>query len=530
MPYHFSDALDDPLLFERIESFGGGVDGFTRPSLLAADVSQVMENIIVQDNLRARTRPGTTRLGGEALSANPTQGLVYFDKPATTLSSEAKLLITAIGGVFKIWDGTEWRDDTSYAIADSGFFEAAQGIDKALFTDGSTGLAIFDGATFSMCGTGATDPPLGATILCWHGARMFAAGFNTGESGKESDAICTTAAPLEFGDASWNLTTWSFRVGQGDGDPIKALASMPGNRLAVLKENSCWLVNTVATAESAADYAIDPVAFGNGCVGRRAWVAYGNDLLFMSQDGVRSLRRMQAAADQWELSAPISMPVQPYIDRINWSVSHLIRAVKYNEFALFAVPLDNSETNNAVLVWNGRLNRWLGVWTGDEWTPSEFAVTRFNGVRRLCFGNASGAVAQWLDYAARDLDSTYQDNGAAIATRLHTRVTHFSEPVNDKDAYHGEARFDAGTGVVSITAVADLSEAASWQIDLTDNTVLLPQTLPFTLPDPRPWLSRKGLRGLKQFNELYLKVEQTSGWFDLRNITLSAFLNKLENQ
>lgn len=66
MPAQFIDAIDDPLLFERIESFGGGMDGFQRATLLGPDQYQYGENILIPDNLEARTRPGADSLGSAA--------------------------------------------------------------------------------------------------------------------------------------------------------------------------------------------------------------------------------------------------------------------------------------------------------------------------------------------------------------------------------------------------------------------------------------------------------------------------------
>ncbi len=58
-----NDQLDDEPAYERVESFAGGVDAFRRSTLIDADQSQLLENVIVRDNYEARTRPGIRSLG-----------------------------------------------------------------------------------------------------------------------------------------------------------------------------------------------------------------------------------------------------------------------------------------------------------------------------------------------------------------------------------------------------------------------------------------------------------------------------------
>src|SRR5207247_1516927 len=111
----------------------------------------------------------------------------------------------------------------------------------------------------------------------------------------------------------------------------------------------------------------------------------------------------------------------------------------YKHLAFFAVPLDSATYNDTVLVYNGRLQRWIGVWTG--WTPLFWEVSRFSGVLRLILGEQTGLVRQWKDYADATDDATYLENGAPIASKHWIRSLLFGEPVNDKDGYHAEVRF-----------------------------------------------------------------------------------------
>jgi hypothetical protein len=458
--------------------------------------------------------------------------LRYFDTPAY------EQLVAAWDGVLSYWDGNQWNQMVGWSLADALVrFEAAQGVDKLAIVDG-TDFRIWNGATFEgPTGTGATDPPKGATVVLWHASRMWAAGFSGTDPDKFNDAIWGSTL-LSFGAGDWDKTDRNFRISGGDGDPIIGLASLSssldkGFVMAVLKQNSLWLVNTDPRAQFTnftANLGPERISDASGVVGRRAFCVYGNDLLFVCPDRtIRSLARMQAAAGQYQLSPPLSTPIQPFVDRINWDFAHLIAAIKYRHLALFAVPLDASRVNNTVLVWNGHLNKWTGIWTG--WNPNCFEVSRFSGVHRLVFGDNVGKVPQWKDWKDAQDDATYMDDDVSYRTKLWTRSMLFGEPLNDKDAFHCEERFAASNALITTTAVADNADWKTWDIDIRPARVDLPiPQLPFNLADNSNAARRKGLRNNRSFNEIFLKLESDRGWFEVRNLSLSAFINTLRNQ
>jgi len=406
-PIFTIDGTDDDLQFEQVIDFSGGEDDYRRSTLIAQNQCQKLVNVIVRDNYEAWTRPGADWFASGPAGAGATvRTLVYFDTPQNKfLLAICNGILSACAGQNQAWQSAFTASTTIGGVANacssgatsysasntSAQVEIAQGVDTVLISDGVNALAMMDGSlNLGTCGTGASDPPVGASILCWHTGRMFAAGFSgIGGSAVPRDTVAVSNL-LAFGNGQWNLTTRSFRVGDGDGDPIIALYSMQDSNLAVFKANSVWLVNTPATSDPSYSQTPVPnfsavvnaesVAFGVGCVGKRALCGVAKDIFFMAQDGVRSLQRMQAAAGQWQLSAPISQPVQQYIEQINPAAQSGIVATSYKEFVFFAIPLGTSTVNNAVLVYNTRLSAWLGCW--QNWTPSAWTVSRFNSVER----------------------------------------------------------------------------------------------------------------------------------------------------
>lgn len=237
---------------------------------------------------------------------------------------------------------------------------------------------------------------------------------------------------------------------------------------------------------------------------------------------------MQAAAAQWQLSAPISLPVQQYINRINWNAQSGIVAKSYKELVFFAVPLDSSSTNNATLVYNTRLQRWLGCWLG--WTPTAFCKSRFGSIENLLISDTAGYVNYWKDADDSNNPATYFDRLAPVAWKIWPRALRFNDPVCTKTAYNCVLRFTAGNATANISAVLDLVSAKSFtEIFTAEGDKLGVGKLgSFRLASVKPIKVEQSLRSLPSFSEMYLRIEGTSGWIKLRNFTVSAFLNAIE--
>ena len=529
--------LDDPLAFEYVQDFSGGEDSFRRSTLIDGNQCQHLLNVMVRDNYEERTRPGADAL--PTAKTPPLAGAlqIYALRYFQTAAHQQLLASVNVAGTGHLvkYEGGAWADLNGLGSFPGGFPSAAndrlamaQGVDTMLISDGASQGVIWDGAAFTQTGApGNTNFPIGATILCFFQGVMWAAGVSTAP-----DTIWMSLI-LNFAAGGWNGTTRSFRIGGGDGDPIVAIAPMQGSTMAVLKQNSVWLLtyspanDTSVGAAATACTANQAMSYGIGCVGRDAWCVYGNDVLFMAQDGVRSVQRMQAAAGQWQLTAPISQPIQPYIARINPAAWAGIVALKYQEFAFFFVPLDNSLTNNYVLVYNGRLQKWLGAWT--NWTATCVEMTRFNGQTHFVFGDTAGMVNQWKDQSSNTDDSTYLDNGLPYPTQVNTRSFQFGEAVNNKSAYSTVLRFSSGNAALNLGWYADTVLAKTWNGSFNPTgDILGVDTLPFLLESTGPVKVTKGIRGLPAFNEAYISITSNSGWFWLKNIICSAFINPLK--
>ena len=546
--------MSQPRVYDRVPNFAGGMDAYRYAAELDRNQSQLLQNMVVLDNGRAVTRPGADQLNDAGNSfaninpAGPVQGLAFLDNLAH--GQPLQLLLLGEGGKLYTWNGSVWSNALDFALTSTtATFAAVQGVDQLLISDGVQHMRLWDGGSSNFTDLGAagdTNAPIGATVLAYI-AGMFVAAGPAMVAGNGS----ATYAPdylffsnyLDGGVGKWNITQ-SFRVGNGDGEAIVALvplqstaSTIPIYNLAVLKENSVWVVGIQPGTTAAqfvaffASFATSPqgdqVGTGIGCVGSKAWCVLQNDLLFMSQDGVQSLQRMQAAAGQYQLTAPLSLPIQPYIDRINWSVAYNIQAIKYKQLAIFFVPLDGSVVNNYALVWNARIGQWF-IWTG--WTPEAVCVTRFNKQIQLVMGNSDGSVNQWKDAQVLfGLDGTYKDNNQPIPWQVNTRAMVFGNLDFEKKLRAVLVRFNAGNANVNLSAFCDLADSDDWSQAVAPSGAMLPAMLPFVLASAKPVPCYRSLEGLQYCNEFYLQIGAASGWADIRGLVASAYMKPLRN-
>ena len=183
----------------------------------------------------------------------------------------------------------------------------------------------------------------------------------------------------------------NFKINQGDSDNIRRLYKWNDQTVVIFKDTSIYTVsNLVGDWENNA--VLDQVTTEYGIVGARSVASAGSDLWFLSQRGVVSL----ALTEQNKLqgvSEPQSTPVQPIIDRIDFSVAKDTASAAYwrNRYYL-SVPIDGGKQNNAVLVYDFINGAWAGYDQGDAIKIKFFFVADFQGAEHLYYVDYDGVV------------------------------------------------------------------------------------------------------------------------------------------
>lgn len=171
---------------------------------------------------------------------------------------------------------------------------------------------------------------------------------------------------LDF--AEWDAID-AFTINNGSNDQVVGVAPWTLNEFLVFMRNSIFYINVgddryiSGDGLSATSY-IKTLATDIGCSARKSVVQAGGGIFFLSDNGVYFLQPQPASSESMKLltmADPISSPIDDVIQRINRNYAYRAVATYWNNRYYLSVPLDDSEVNNAVLVYNFILRQWESV-------------------------------------------------------------------------------------------------------------------------------------------------------------------------
>ena len=450
LPISWDESLDSPRVFDGAASFIGGQFSYAKARLLKPDQAILLQDCEMAITGQVSTRFGTVQLGG-TLGSTKVDAVAFMNAPSNVYE-----IAISNGTIYKL-NGATWTSIGSLTVSD--LPAITQGVNNLYFAAGGD-IYSWDGTTLvNISGDGVTQAPRNASMVHWHTNRLLAAGPSI--KGLSTDPNPINDA-IYFSDlltpATWstNKNLTQIRVGAGDGLAITALIPWTNFNIAVFKRRSVWVVMADPTL-AISDMPITQIHPTVGCVAKRTAVQVGNDILFLADDGVRSLVQVMGSDQQHELEAPLSFPVQDVIDRINWTAASGACAAFWRSRYFIALPLDGSSTNNFLLVFNTILKSWQGIWTGLS--INHFAVRELSGISRLFMGLAStNKVIEYLDYVnpSNWIDSTFQDyTGSTIQPRVITKAFLLGDGLGIKLGIGGELEWNNSKGTITITPILD---------------------------------------------------------------------------
>jgi hypothetical protein len=184
-----------------------------------------------------------------------------------------------------------------------------------------------------------------------------------------------------------------YRFNAGTADFIVGLHSFAEDRLLVFNRNSIHLVENTTNLQGASTRLLTDEV---GCVARKSIVQVGNQVIFLSDNGVYGTQFL----DEYNLrgtGTPLSEPINETIKRINKGAWENSVATYFDNRYFISVPLDGATNNNAILVYNFLNNQWESVdqvgdanfhstnliVVGDGDDRSVYVVNDIGGVHRL---------------------------------------------------------------------------------------------------------------------------------------------------
>jgi hypothetical protein len=544
MPRHFIDELDDTLQLDGQLSLTGGQVSNVRANLLTANQGTLLQNMDAEVNGELRTRRGFRRFGDlkTAASAVTPQALHWFD----SVTGEY-LLAFADNDLFRADSSGTWTQVQAGAAATPADpIHTAQINDRFFACPANARPTVWSQANIaaSTAGTNITDGPADLAFLTAQKFRLFGVNAAAIDELYTSVYLPTGATPFTSGTA-----ISSIRIGEGEGDPITGLFAWKGFTLLVFKEGSVWAVDTTpgtmdaTSATIAAGFTINRLSGRIGGVAHRSIVQAGNDVFFLSRDGVRSLAKT-IGDEAGAVSEALSFPIEDYIQRINWQHAAKACACYWQGRYLLAVPLDSSTVNDHILVYRPQTQAWT-VWTGIQ--PVQFAVSRYNGApQKLAVLDARGQVLVWHDYVApTSLTSTdFRDNhtgstDSRIDWRVRTKALVWNEPLNPKQPEFIELEFTRSTALADVRIISDGDYAATLarKVNTGSPGLLLPFTLPGTLGNLTVQRKRLSMSHYAPVRELIVELTEAeqmttaeaadSGYLSLRAIQGGAFVDTM---
>ena len=208
----------------------------------------------------------------------------------------------------------------------------------------------------------------------------------------------------------------AFRLNEGSDDQIVALAPYREGTLAVLFDQSVWMI-AGATGDLSQMRAA-PVTDAYGCVGPEAFARVGSDLWMLSHDGVRRMRMGDDGSARGE-DAPVSDAVAPLLGRVNWGAASRAQMSVHGRRVYLAVPLDGSSVPDGLLVYDLDRQAWQGLWTSAAADFARLLVAEHGGQRRQMAVTSGGVACVVGEGQADNLLGADAPIGSRVLTRMY---------------------------------------------------------------------------------------------------------------
>jgi len=184
-----------------------------------------------------------------------------------------------------------------------------------------------------------------------------------------------------------------FRFNAGSSDYLVGFHSFSEDKLVVFNRNSIHLVSNSLVLKDAVSTLITNEV---GCLARRSIAQVGNNLIFLSDNGVYGVD-FQDLYNLRGRDLPLSATIEATIQDINKPYAYKAVGVYFNNRYYLAAPFGSSTTNNKIVIYNFVNKNWESIdsvsnsaWeythlvvAGDGNDRGVYAVNEDGGVHRL---------------------------------------------------------------------------------------------------------------------------------------------------
>lgn len=223
-----------------------------------------------------------------------------------------------------------------------------------------------------------------------------------------------------------NLSNDLYIEGGDPGGRMTALVPFQTGGVVVFKEHRIHFLSNFAPDSSQAE--LTTISNEIGCVARKSVVQFGNDILFLSRRGIERLS--QVFQDRIQATPiPVSQPIQPFIDKINWNAAAGAVATAFGELYVLAVPASGAATNSYVIVFNTVTSKiesidYVAALGGAELAAIDalHVLTAVTGDQQLyALDYARGYIARLYDPAVWT-DTWNKNDGTSVTLPILDRI------------------------------------------------------------------------------------------------------------
>jgi hypothetical protein len=212
----------------------------------------------------------------------------------------------------------------------------------------------------------------------------------------------------------------NYRIASGGADFVVAIQPFTEDNLVIFNRNTIHLVRGVSGDLAAT--VVQEITREVGCLARKSVVQVGNQILFLSDNGVYAM----TFEDLYNLrgaSIPLSESINPIIKQINPEYAKNAVAIYHDNRYYLSVPIGSSTENNAILVYNFLTQGWESVDTVDtpNWNVRNLIRAGADSLNKLYAVNSFGGIHVIDD---RDDDNDVIINQVSFPATPHDIVSY----------------------------------------------------------------------------------------------------------
>ena len=308
-----------------------------------------------------------------------------------------------------------------------------------------------------------------------------------------------------------------FRLNAGTSDFIVGFLSFTEDQLIVFNRNSIHLITDSLNLRAAQSKLITNEV---GCLARNTIVKVGNQVMFLSDNGMYSLD-FQDLYNLRGNDMPFSANIEKTINRINKDVISNCLGVYFDNKYYLAVPLDSSINNNGLIVYNFLNKQWESIDSvnNEAWEIHNLIIAGVDTKRGVYAVNQQGGVHK-LESREDDVDVVITKVGTAeksitilgsATTRMFTAQNIDRKKWNNWDL-HVESS-ETNTSDANLSAITENLDATISLKKLSDYVGSSPKPLPASED-----ISIRGRFGNKRSYGLQFKIDTIQGRLKLRGV------------